>query len=801
MMDFELFAARERVDRLAGARGEKTKPLTVCLVTALSLADFVDPELTSQGAGQFMAGNIGVLTLAAILREKGQHPEVVNLDCLFLDFLGRNGDQRRGEAVARSLNTPQVDGGPVRGSEPGSSADFFHFAMERLKALSFDVFGFSSICSSYPLTLRLAQQVKALNPNSLIILGGPQASVVDEPTMQAFPCIDFVLRGEADRTFPDLLEILACRDRSGKLESLPGLTFRRGDDVIRNPNAPAVEDLDLLPLPAFDLDPDLKKRDCVYLELGRGCPFACTFCSTNDFFRRNFRLKSPQKMVQEMNRVKEESGIGNFSLIHDMFTVDRKRVAAFCDAVLASGGEFTWACSARTDCIDDELIDLMARAGCRGIFFGIETGSERLQRAIGKNLDLLEAMQRIECADRHGIKTAVALITAFPDETRDDLRDTIHFFVDSFRFDHAEPQLSLLAPLAGTPIHAQYKDQLALDYLFSDMSHQGWQQDSADLEMIKLYPDVFPNFYAVPTSCLPRGYFKEIRDFVTYLTTWFRWLPIALLQDSGDLLKVFDRWRAWLAGKKPEDSGPDLGAAPYYCRRRFRHDFLEFVRTCYLGELARARTAIGALLQAEGGGEIGESIPASAGTEAADAFDAAYFPFQARELVVMDLPVDYKDLIERLRTKAGLDRVLERKVTIVFRPKDQRRIEVWQLAPSSAALMRLCDGKRTVREIVGEFASLGADADGVPVEKACLFGLMLLRQEGLIGISRSPVVGAEDVGVRGGKTSSILRYSPPPQMSNTQQPWPWPSFAGSPRQAPPDGATITIPSSRGAGSE
>jgi len=155
-----------------------------------------------------------------------------------------------------------------------------------------------------------------------------------------------------------------------------------------------------------------------------------------------------------------------------------------------------------------------------------------------------------------------------------------------------------------------------------------------------------------------------------------------------------------------------------------------------------------------------------------------------RELVVMELPIDYKDLIERLRTKAELDRVLERKVTIVFRPKDQRRIEVWQLAPSSAALMRLCDGKRTVREIVEEFASPGADSDGVPVEKVCLFGLMLLRQEGLIGISRSPVPAAGDAGVRGGKTSSRLRYSPPPQMSNTQQPWPWPSFTGGKRQAP-----------------
>ena len=81
---------------------------------------------------------------------------------------------------------------------------------------------------------------------------------------------------------------------------------------------------------------------------------------------------------------KEESGIGNFSLIHDMFTVDRKRVVAFCDAILTCRDEFTWACSALTYRIHDELIARMARAGCRGIFFGIETGSERLQRAIKK---------------------------------------------------------------------------------------------------------------------------------------------------------------------------------------------------------------------------------------------------------------------------------------------------------------------------------------------------------------------------------------------------------------------------------
>ena len=83
-----------------------------------------------------------------------------------------------------------------------------------------------------------------------------------------------------------------------------------------------------------------------------------------------------------------------------MYTIDRKKVVAFCEAILASGEKFTWGCSARTDCIDDDLLQLMASAGCTGIFFGIETGSQRLQDVIKKKLDLDEARQRIACADR-----------------------------------------------------------------------------------------------------------------------------------------------------------------------------------------------------------------------------------------------------------------------------------------------------------------------------------------------------------------------------------------------------------------
>jgi len=411
----------------------------------------------------------------------GVTPHIVDLNRLYYQYL-RSSPKQQGDA------------------------DFCTYVCNSLDGSEFDVFGLSTICSSYPLTLRIAREVKCRHPAAVVVLGGPQASVVDQPTMEAFPCVDYIVRGEAEQTFPALLDMLA---RDGSPEGLAGLTFRRSGSVIRNPAAPVITDLDSLPTPAFHLYGNLGECRYVPLELGRGCPFGCTFCSTNDFFRRRFRLKSPQRVIQEMRQIRDTYKINTFDLIHDMFTVDHKRVAAFCQAILDSGEEFYWNCSARTDCIDDELIGLMSKAGCKGIFFGIETGSARLQKIIKKNLDLEEAIRHIECNDKHQIATAVSLITCFPQETMDDLRDTVRFLADSLRFDYAQPQLHLLAPLAETPLHSLHRQELILDDVMSDMSYQGWRQDPVDREMIQAHADIFPNFYSIPTAHLDRRYVKE----------------------------------------------------------------------------------------------------------------------------------------------------------------------------------------------------------------------------------------------------------------------------------------------------
>ena len=528
--------------------------MKVCLVGAPTAHEFDDRAMSEADARRAIAEHapLGVLSLAAVLEKQGLRPEVVDLNRLYYDFR-RNNEK--------------------------NESDFSRFAASYFSGRQFDFVGFSSVCSSYPATLRIACEVKRRQPDSIVAFGGPQASAVDVATLEAYALIDLVVRGEAEQTLPQLLEALT---QGHCLEEVPGLTFRRDGKIVRTPDGGGITDLDCLPFPAFHLLPDMETCRFMPLELGRGCPFSCTFCSTNDFFRRRFRLKSPARVLEEMRRVKATYGIDTFELVHDMFTVDRKRVAAFCEALLASPDKFYWGCSARTDCIDEELIELMASAGCRGIFFGIETGSARMQKIIDKDLDPADSAARVRACDKSKIKTAVSLIVGFPEETKEDLRSTIGFFMDSLRSDHADPQLVILAPLAGTPIHQQHKKDLFLDDADSNMSYRGWDQGPEEKMMIAQHPDIFPNFYSVPTPFLDHELLKELRDFLLNGIKTARPLLRELRLAGADMLVVFEEWRAWRGNNKDDVAGDDLAA--YYAGDSFPHDLFEFVEAQYLSE-------------------------------------------------------------------------------------------------------------------------------------------------------------------------------------------------------------------------
>ncbi|MBC8524592.1 MAG: B12-binding domain-containing radical SAM protein [Chlorobium phaeobacteroides] len=686
---------------------------------------------------------LGILGLASMVQRECKNIDttIINLNKLYLEYL--------------------------KEQKSSSKATFVDTIIDHIEtcAPSPDVMGFSTICSSYPLTLRLATLYKKRHSNTTVILGGPQASATDLASIKAFPEIDMIFRGEAEYGFVSFLESMQ-ENKPGHLYNIKGLTFRNSNNIIRNANADPVMDLDSLPVPAYDLDPYINNYKTLSLEIGRGCPYSCSFCSTSTFFGRKFRLKSPGTILDQMRFIKRKFGIDNIGLDHDMFSADRKKVRAFCETLIASGEKFYWGCSARVDCVDNDLLALMAQAGCNGIFFGIESASKRMQKSINKNLDLANAVDTIAHADKMGIKSGVSLITAFPDETDEELNNTLNFFIGSLRFDNAAPQIGILAPLAGSPLYNKHKDELVLDHIFSEMSFQGWTFDDQDLTLIEQHPEVFPDFYSIPNPEIPRREFKQIRDFVTALQVWFRWLPVAMQQESANMLKISRHWIQWCVENNiPEKIDDEI---PYYCHRRFADDFLRFINDVYIPRLSSHQEIIAELTKTEGffhpykdhpedakeetvsGSESDTMNDDKGGTTIASSshlFSLASYPYIPDNVLVTDLNIDYKKLLECLRKKEDLKRVKQNKVTIAFREIEHGdiKIQVRQLSTLSKEILHLCNGLLSISEIISLFSQKHTQINGVPVQKAATFMLIELFKQGLITLCDEKQEGKDEL--------------------------------------------------------
>jgi radical SAM superfamily enzyme YgiQ (UPF0313 family) len=587
------------------------------------------------------------------------------------------------------------------------------------------------MCSGYPLTLRIAKLVKNACPNKTILIGGPQASVVAEPTLKAFPAVDFVLRGEAEQSLPVLLEELETHRRFDKV---PGLTCRSVFGVQSNPDAPVIADLDALPPPAYHLTGELHGERIAFLELGRGCPFACTFCSTNDFFRRKFRLRSPQRVLDDMCAIDAEYGITSFDLAHDMFTVDAKRVRAFCEHMIASGKGYTWTCSARTDCVDEELIDFMAAAGCRSLFFGIETGTGRMQKLIDKHLDLEHAHAMIDSAERAGMRTTVSLITGFPEEKWEDLKGTMEFFMHSARIPQSSPQITLLAPLANTPLHLKHRHEMTLEYLSSGCSHQGRYQNPEDVTLIKKHPDIFPNFYLLPTTYLDRALLLELREFTTMATVRFRWLLGAADQASSGILDLFVEWLEHRKSIFTAEVGPDL--RHYYRTKKFENDFVEFLSNHSIS----TKLPLKVLLEffrnlASASSPVTDSVVDAIELDQTEALNPHDIPLRTSHSRVVWVDGDLNGALDAVRHCREYNSAPGKHYYVVPQTEAQER-PGFQVSAYLARELELCDGRRMVVEI----AECLAEELFLPVESLsdefCQALFEKARSEQLISIYR-----------------------------------------------------------------
>ncbi len=233
----------------------------------------------------------------------------------------------------------------------------------------------------------------------------------------------------------------------------PGLAVRRDGRLFAERAAPV--DLTTLPVPAFDLlDIDRYHYELLgdrflVLETARGCPFGCTFCS-REMYGKPVRRKTVEQVVTEIERALADTAFRHAYFIDLEFTFHREPVVALCEAILRRGWTFRWTCQTRFDQVDEPLLRLMRRAGCRLIHFGVETGAERHVTALRKGLKLQQIRDQHALVRRCGLETALFFLIGHPGETADEQRETIELACD-LNPDYAS--FNIASPYPGTRFH------------------------------------------------------------------------------------------------------------------------------------------------------------------------------------------------------------------------------------------------------------------------------------------------------------------------------------------------------------
>jgi radical SAM superfamily enzyme YgiQ (UPF0313 family) len=347
----------------------------------------------------------GLATIAAVLRDAGHYVEILDLNAL-----------RPSEAETMRL----VSEG------------------------RWDIVGLSGLITTYGFQKRIAPVIRKAHPRAFLLTGGGLATSVPQLVMEKIP-VDAAAIGEGEETARELAEALS----SGRnLVEVDGLVWRDGNEIRWNKPRRNIEDLDSIPLPAWDLlpmetyirnpvwggkavnssdfPPDVPNDRSMNIISSRGCPCNCNFCY-HLFGRGKYRFRSAQNIIGEVRLLAERYGVQFIGFIDDNFMASRSRALQFCDMLLKEPYKVWWGCHGRVDGAEPQLLRRMREAGCVWIGYGIESGSQRILDAMNKGVTVEKAEAAIVETRRAGIFANTTFIFGWPGEDESSVRETAEF--------------------------------------------------------------------------------------------------------------------------------------------------------------------------------------------------------------------------------------------------------------------------------------------------------------------------------------------------------------------------------------
>ena len=386
-----------------------------------------------------------------------------------------------------------------------------------------DVIGISAVTPTAKGAYSLAKIIKEKDPTLKIVMGGPHVSFLYTEALTNGA--DYVVIGEGERTTLELIEFIESFGDSIEPVNVKGLAYRDKDGQVKlTAPRPLIRDLDSLPEPARHLLPMDKYTlfdkpiKIIHVMASRGCPYGCIYCSTSYFWGRRYRIRSPSKVAEEVERNTEKYRTNIVVFSDDELTLLPQWVDSFVNEIKSRGLDITFTCGSRVSSVSKEMLIKLKRAGCTTIYYGIESYKDEDIEKIGKRITISQVIKAVSWSKEAGIETAGSFILGFPWQTVEDMEKTIRFSI-KLGVDYA--QYTVATPYPGTPLYRMAKENGLIeiydwDYyttVYPVMRGFSFTREEAG----KMLKKAYRSFYLRPTfiiSQVRKGRLRTLLDIV-----------------------------------------------------------------------------------------------------------------------------------------------------------------------------------------------------------------------------------------------------------------------------------------------
>ncbi len=325
--------------------------------------------------------------------------------------------------------------------------------VERVKRENPGIVGVSALTPTFKQGIKIASAIKSEFPDVKIVFGNYHATFTYERLLAKYPIVDYVVLSEGEHTFLELVDMLG---KNGEAKRVKGIAFRHDGGVVKTPPRPFIQNLDELPLPDRKLLEQEYHSEVVGM-LGssgrftsvltsRGCPYNCRYCACSAFSQRKVRFRSPDAVVAEMEQLQGE-GYEEVGFVDDNLLLDRHRMGKICDLLREKGIKLNLWAEGRVDQASRELLRKFARVGCKTIYFGVESGSQKVLDYYGKNISPELSRKAMRNCKEAGIENLIgSFIVGAPIETREDVRRTLDFALNLNGMDFPQMNVLMLSP-------------------------------------------------------------------------------------------------------------------------------------------------------------------------------------------------------------------------------------------------------------------------------------------------------------------------------------------------------------------